>query len=88
MKARRGLTMEEASIIETGEDKLEEGGTAATNARRPGNEASARTDNCVLRAPDQSPLYVCPPSFFNLWIRPCPTSVFTLQLQAKCENDV
>ena len=28
----------------------------ATNARRPGNEASARTDNCVLRAPHQSPL--------------------------------
>ena len=29
----------------------------ATNVRRPGNEASARTDNCVLRAPRQSPLY-------------------------------
>ena len=33
----------------------------ATNARRPENEASARTDNCVLRAPHQSPLYMYAP---------------------------
>ena len=33
----------------------------ATNARRPGNEASARTGNCVLRAPHQSPLYMYTP---------------------------
>ena len=33
----------------------------ATTARRPGNEASARMDNCVLRAPHQSPLYMYPP---------------------------
>ena len=43
----------------------------ATNSRRPGNEASARTDNYVLRVPHQSPLYMHAPPFFNLWIRPC-----------------
>ena len=32
-----------------------------TNARRPGNETSARTDNCVLRAPHQSSLYMYAP---------------------------
>ena len=34
----------------------------ATNARRPGNEASAHTDNCVLRTPHQSTLYMYAPS--------------------------
>ena len=43
----------------------------ATNARKPGNVASARTDNCVLRAPHQTPLYMYTLLFFNLWIRPC-----------------
>ena len=40
----------------------------ATNARRPGNEASARTDNCVLRVPYQSPLcmYAPPPHLQSL----------------------
>ena len=56
----------------------------ATNARRPRNEASARTDNCVLRAPHQSPLYMYAPPFFNLWIRPCRVRV---QRHCQAEDD-
>ena len=42
-----------------------------------GNEASARTENCVLRAPHQSLLYrYAPPPFFNLCIRPCESGVY------------